>query len=263
MRRKIFLGTLFSLLIFSLSAAINSYSREEDKKMMIKDIDANFFIGNKWIGVSVRDITERDVKELRLPELKGVLITDVKEGSPAHRAGLKERDVILEFDGERVRSVMALKRMVEETPEGRNINLLVWREGKTKIIITTVERQSLRLSFPPLQKLIPEFWDKDDCIYLGLELQDMGRGLRKYFGVNEEVGVLISDVEKDSLAERNGFKAGDIIIKINNREINRAYEVREFLCENTDLDEFNFTIIRDKKEINLKVAKREEKIEHT
>jgi len=262
MRKKIIIGTLISLLIFSLSAAINSYSQEEDKKILINDIEANFFIGNKWIGVSVRDITEKDVKELKLTELKGVLITDVKEGSPAHRAGLKEKDVILEFDGERVRSVKALKRMVEETPEGRNINLLVWREGKTKIIATTVERKGLKFSFPPLQKLIPEFWDRDDCIYLGLELQDMGRGLRKYFGVSEEVGVLISDVEKDSLAEKSGFKPGDIITKINNREINRAYEVREFLCENKNLDEFNFTVIRDKNEIKLKVSKTEEKLEH-
>lgn len=253
-----------SLLIFSFIIIGNSYTKDE-KKIFIKDLEEYIVWSDKWIGVLVKDVKEEDAKEFKLPEIIGVIVTEVKPGSPAEKAGLRENDVILEFDKEKVRSAMALRRMIEETPEGKKVNLTIWRDGRVKnLTIEVISKRKWEFKMPPMPPFkdwFHDFWSEQNCLYLGLELQDIGTGLRNYFGVKENIGVLIAEVEKNSLAEKSGFKAGDVIIRINENEIDRAFQVREFLCEHKDLSEVIFTVIRDKKEIKISVKRIKQKLE--
>src|SRR5262245_49080071 len=73
----------------------------------------------RQIGLSVLDIDAEEAKRLKLPNAGGVFIEDVQEDSPAAKAGIKDGDVVVEFDGERVRSTRQFTRLVQETPADR------------------------------------------------------------------------------------------------------------------------------------------------
>ena len=92
------------------------------------------------IGVSIRDVEDDDAKAGKLPAPGGVVIEDVSEDSPAAKAGMKKGDIVVEFDGERVRSVRQFTRLVQETPAGRKIQASLVRDGQ-RVTVTVEPRE--------------------------------------------------------------------------------------------------------------------------
>ena len=97
-----------------------------------------FTLGGARIGISVRDLEGADLKNA---PSSGVLVDAVDEGSPAEKAGLRKGDVIVEFDGERVRSVRQFTRLVGETPAGRTVTAAVQRDGQ-RVSVNVTPRES-------------------------------------------------------------------------------------------------------------------------
>lgn len=93
------------------------------------------------IGVSVANLDEEQAKTKA-----GVVVTDVQENGPGAKAGLKEKDVITEFDGEKVRSARQLRRLVSETPAGRTVKLAAERDGKRVELQVIPEAQEMAWS---------------------------------------------------------------------------------------------------------------------
>jgi serine protease Do len=94
------------------------------------------------IGVSVRDVEVDSAKGSNT----GVLIADVTADSPAEKAGIKKGDVVVEFDGERVRSVRQFMRLVQETPPGRRVSAALTRDGqRTTVTVEPREGSAIRL----------------------------------------------------------------------------------------------------------------------
>ena len=87
-----------------------------------------------YLGVGLEDIDSARAKELKLKEERGVEIRRVDPDSPAEKAGLKEHDVVLEYNGQRVEGGDSLARMVRETPVGRTARLLISRDGNTQTV---------------------------------------------------------------------------------------------------------------------------------
>lgn len=94
------------------------------------------------IGVSVRDVEADSAKGASA----GVLIADVTPDSPAEKAGIRKGDVVVEFDGERVRSVRQFMRLVQETPAGRHVSASLTRDGqRTTVTVEPREGSAIRL----------------------------------------------------------------------------------------------------------------------
>jgi len=93
-----------------------------------------FRTGGMHIGVSVANLDDEQAKAMT-----GVVVTGVNEDGPAAKAGVKEKDVITEFDGEKVRSAAQLSRLVNETPPGRTVKLAAMREGRRVDLQVTPE----------------------------------------------------------------------------------------------------------------------------
>jgi serine protease Do len=93
------------------------------------------------IGVRVRDLTGDDQQKAKLDSPAGVFVESVVAGTPAEKAGIKSGDVILEFDGERVRSVRGFTRLVSETPPQRTVKAVVLRDGARRTIDVTPESE--------------------------------------------------------------------------------------------------------------------------
>jgi serine protease Do len=95
-----------------------------------------------YLGVFLEEVTAERMKELNLSEERGAIVMKVVEGSPAEKAGLKENDVIVSFNGRRVDSVRELQRMLSETPSDRSVSIEVMRGGGRQTIGATLSKRS-------------------------------------------------------------------------------------------------------------------------
>jgi serine protease Do len=206
----------------------------------------------------------------------GVLIDEVEEESPAEKAGLRKGDVVVEFDGERVRGARHFSRLVQETPDGRTVKATIVRDGSRQTVDVTptagerfgwradhvidipdIERQVERsLEALPRNFSFDFDWDASPMIAggtrgrLGARLQPLTGQRAEYFGAKE--GVLVSSVDEDSPAAKAGLKAGDVITSINGRSVNDTRDVTEELRSADDAREVELGVLRDRKSLTLK-----------
>src|SRR5579864_6497722 len=111
--------------------------------------------GGTYLGVNLCEISSDRARELKLKEAYGAEITRVEENSPAEKAGLKTGDVVLEYNGQRVEGMEQFGRLVRETPAGREVRLLISRNGATQTIPATVAARKVKaMNFPGVE--IPE-----------------------------------------------------------------------------------------------------------
>jgi serine protease Do len=205
----------------------------------------------------------------------GVRIEDVDEESPAAKAGIREGDTVVEFDGERVRSARQFARLVEETVAGRTVKLVVVRDGQQQTLDVTPEDRALGWGFdgdrigreiargmreiePRLRefRFDPPAFDFDFRMApgtararLGVQIESLPPQLAEYFGVKDG-GVLVSGVTKDSPAEKAGLKAGDVITSIDGDRVRDYGDLIGELRSKTG--DVTIGIVRDKKESTLK-----------
>jgi membrane-associated protease RseP (regulator of RpoE activity) len=182
-----------------------------------------------YLGVDVADVTAERMSALKLKEERGVEVRLVDQDAPAGKAGLKVGDVILEFNGQRVESGEALRRMIHETPPGRSVKLGISREGQPMTLTATLGDRSkmyagkYKVVIPKVPK-IPEVPAVDVVVRTsvarnGLVVENLTNQLGDFFGVKDGAGVLVRSVEKGSPAEASGFKAGDVIVSVGNEKI--------------------------------------------
>ncbi len=225
------------------------------------------------IGVSIRDVGAEDAKG-QSPGA-GIVIDSVAEDSAAEKAGLKKGDVVVEFDGERVRSVRQFTRLVTETPGGRTVTAAVLRDG-SRVSLNITPRDASDTHFlsgggwdsfetlrgfganppaiparpvPPATSMLESFlWRGSNR--LGVTVGELSPQLAEYFGTKE--GVLVSAVDENSAASKAGVKAGDVITSLNGQEIANASELRRRLTRLDTGEEFSLGIVREKKTMTLK-----------
>jgi serine protease Do len=218
------------------------------------------------LGVMVQDL---DAAE----KASGVKVDSVDRDSPAEKAGLKAGDIVVEYDGERVRSARQFTRLVQETPEGRQVPLAVMRDGKRQALTATPEARTFswnvdidgdrirrdversleglrgfRMDDPPMRF----HFDRDfsDLLApssrrrLGVSVDSLGDQLAQYFGAKDG-GALVTSVERDSAAEKAGLKAGDVITSINGTRVRDAGQVVDAVRE-AGAGEVTIDYLRDK-----------------
>jgi serine protease Do len=222
------------------------------------------------IGVSVRDLTADEVSKAQLSQPGGAVVTGLIDNSPASKAGLKSGDIVVEFDGERVRSSRHLTRLVQETAPGRTVKMSIVREGSRQTLDVTPEaRGRLGLNgLPDIQQQVQrglrnlprnfsfDFNPPDGAIgrrgRLGAVLSPLSDQLGSYFGVKQ--GVLVSAVEDNSPAMQAGLKAGDVITAVNGHTVESPGDVANDVRGVQPGASFEIRVTRDRKEMTLKAV---------
>jgi serine protease Do len=214
--------------------------------------------GGTHIGVTLRDLDDDDQKRGKVAN--GVYVESVETDSPAAKAGLKAGDIIVEFDGERIRSSRHLSRLVQETVAGRAVPVAAMRDGQ-RVALTVQPRDGSDSAFryfnrvEPFAKLAPSVKPRALTILttpgrLGMGVGELSPQLADYFGTKD--GVLVTSVADDSIAAKTGVKAGDVITSFDGGSVNDAEDLRR---RSQGLDagaEFTIGIVRDKKPMTLK-----------
>ena len=232
------------------------------------------------IGVRLSDVSADQVKTYKLSKAEGAVVEAVNSNSPAATAGLREKDVIVDFDGERVRSASHLARLVTETPAGRDVAMGVMRDGrKTTLHIKpeagngSVFDPTFSGMFDPEQirifgeqagraaremgRNIPEMMEglrdgMGNRGRLGVSIQDVTPDLAEYFGVKS--GVLVASVTPDSAGAKAGLKAGDVITAVDNQPVTSPSELVRALPTGTGTHDVALKVVRDKKELTVKAT---------
>jgi serine protease Do len=223
------------------------------------------------IGLTVRDATADEAQRAKLSSPDGAVVTRLRPGGPGEKAGIMTGDIIVDFDGERVRSARQLSRLVRESAAGRPVKSTVARDGGRRTIELTPDDAAwpgvilpdLSRTEEQLRDLAQRFefdfndrggrawggWELGPRGRLGATLQPLPEQLAAYFGVPR--GVLVSSVETDSPAARAGLRAGDVITAVNSRSVDGASDVFGELRRVDRGGSATITVTRDKKELTL------------
>ncbi|MCS7214015.1 MAG: DegQ family serine endoprotease [Candidatus Calescibacterium sp.] len=172
-----------------------------------------------WLGVYIQEVSPDIAKAMGLPEPSGALVTEVLSGSPAEKAGIKRGDIIMEFDGKKVKSFKELPLMVSLSPVGKRVNLKVIRDGKElsfELVLVEMPEESKIAQQPGEQQEQPQ----EEGIYIknfGMRVKDTPSGPQ------------VISVDPGSAANMAGITQGDIIVEINRKEVKNSADVERLL----------------------------------
>ena len=192
-----------------------------------------------WLGVKIQDVTEEIAESLGLDRARGALVAEVVGDSPADKAGVQSSDVILAFDGKEVKKMRELPRIVAETNIGKNIGMVVWRDGvetrlqvsvgeldEDEVVVASRSNRGDRRS--PQRKEIGE---------LGLIVAELTDDVRDRYELPEGAsGLVVVDVDGDSDAAQKGLRPGDIIDEIQQTPVDTAEAARSVINQAKNLD---------------------------
>jgi serine protease Do len=234
--------------------------------------------GSGWLGVEIGEVTPDKSKDRKLSSARGVIVTTVEPDSPAAKAGLKENDVITQYDGQAVGGTVQFRRLVRETPPGRTVALVVSRDGASQSLSVELgdrnalleqqrkEMQGRMRDFGNTYAFtMPQFdlnfggpnaFEFSDARtpILGISAEDLSGQLGAYFGAPDGKAILVREVRPGTPAEKAGLKAGDVIMKLDGNPIHSLAELREQLRAKSGQQSLSVGILRKGSEMSVPVT---------
>ncbi len=162
-----------------------------------------------WIGVNVQDMTPELARTVHTEILKGALINDVVKGGPAEKAGLRKNDLVIVYGDKEIRDSTALRNEVASTPIGREIKVVIIRDGKKTEL-------GLKIGSMESSERIMTTNVKNR---LGIEVRAISAKDLETYGIDNRQGVVINWVDSQGPLGKAGFEAGDIILGMENQPI--------------------------------------------
>ena len=259
--------------------------QEFDDPKLADDDNLQIFMGSGggWLGVGVSEVSADKMKALKLSEERGALLGKIVPDSPAAKAGLKENDVVLEINGQRIEGTEQFRRMIHEIPAGRTASLTVWRDGRSQNIKVTIGKQEAGdrkmfvdgpKSFAFKMPTMPAMPDLSGLEHLrtfsmispgrpvlGIDAENLEGDFGNYFGAPDGEGVLVRGVFANSVAAKAGLKVGDVITSLNGERIHNASELREKLMTSHEAKSIKLGVLRNKSAVTLTVELPQQKEE--
>ena len=186
-----------------------------------------------FLGVQPGAVTKEVAEALGLPKPQGAVVEKVLPGFAAEKAGLKDGDVILKFDGKTVEKHTDLPRIVGNTKPGQRVAVQVWRNGATRDVQLTLgemepEKPVAQRGNTPGKGAPGKGGDKEaGPNALGLVVSDIPEAKRRELKV--EGGVSVDAV--DGAAARAGMRAGDVVLKVTNTDITSARQFNDVVAK--------------------------------
>ncbi|CAA9286215.1 MAG: HtrA protease/chaperone protein [uncultured Acetobacteraceae bacterium] len=184
-----------------------------------------------WLGVNIQNLTDEIAESLGLPNgSRGALVARVQEDGPAAKGGVRNGDVVLRFNNQDVREMRNLPRIVAETPVGREVPVVVWRDGKEQTVQVTVgelpaEPQQAAATPGPQQR-------PTELSGLGLRVAPLSSETRERFSLKaDQRGVVIVEVAPNSPAAERELRPGDVVVEVQQERVNSPQELQQRLAQ--------------------------------
>jgi serine protease Do len=168
-----------------------------------------------YVGVTPQDLTAELAEALELPARRGVVVAEVRKGSPADKAGVQVEDVIVKLNGREIATRQQLISIAERLRIGQAVPLVVIRGGKeVQLEVTAAEFPA---EVAQNETSIEEF---------GVEVKVLTPELARELEVDVDSGVVITGVARDSIAAQIGLRPGMVLLRIGRTEIRSAEDVK-------------------------------------
>jgi serine protease Do len=193
--------------------------------------------GNAWLGLEVSEVTPEIAAAVRLDKVQGALVKTVVPASPADKANIEPGDVIVSFNGRKIRTAGQLQGDLLGSEIGSEVYMCVVKGDYTiTVYVVPVERPSY---LPPVTKALPWLGAKVSEVLFG---SDEAQKLEE---VGKAGGILVEEVIRNSPAEEAGLQADDIIMSFNSRKTRTVREFLSDLAGSEPGDEIPMCIIRE------------------
>jgi serine protease Do len=190
-----------------------------------------------WLGVGIQDLTSELAEYYGVGNRRGVLVTQVFEGDPADKAGIRAYDIIIALNGQQVATGRELSAAIANTPVGEKTKIALLRGGKEMQLVATVAK---RKDDPRQAGVRPS---ENDA--LGLQVTELTAERAQQFGLsNDEKGVLVVDVESGSRAEKAGVRPGDLIKGINKNKVENLKDYESLMQSAGKREPLNMLLMR-------------------
>lgn len=196
-------------------------------KRIIPQLKETGHVVRGWLGVYIQDITPELAKKFGLKDgQKGVLVSKVFDKSPAQKAGIRQGDVIVKFDGKRVHSSHELAILVSQTKVGKKTDVEIVRDGKTLT-------QTVRIGTRKEEK-VAEAESSRAPEELGFEVQELTPELAKHLGLKVKEGILVVDIDRSGPAYEAGLRQNDVIVEVNRKKVATLDGFKKALSEKSE-----------------------------
>ena len=181
---------------------------------VMSDLISKGYVVRSFLGIYMQDINEDFYDTMDLKSRKGTIVSDIVEGSPADKSGLESGDIITNFEGKEIINGAELKNLVSSVSPGSEITLTILRDGKSKDIDVILEER-LGSEMTSANSTYNKF---------GLSVLDVTDDLINKYDIqrpmNSDVqGVVVTDIEENSIAEKSGMQEGDLITRVGRQKI--------------------------------------------
>ena len=183
-----------------------------------------------WLGVRIQQVTPDIAESVGLKEATGAMVAGVNDGGPADKAKLRNGDIILKFNGQEVKDMPALPRIVAESDVGKQVPIVVWRDGKEITLTATLAEKpsDAELAAADNGTGKGDTSRPVELVGLGLKIATITPDLKdKYQLGDDQKGVAIVDVGANGAAAERGLKAGDVIVEVQQIAVATPDEVKK------------------------------------
>ena len=180
-------------------------------------------VARGWLGVLIQDLKPELAEAFDIDRTEGALIADVVDDSPAAKAGFQRGDVVVEVGGRSVRSSGELRNRIGLNPPGTKLTVEVLRSGKSK-------KLKVRLgSLPETAEALASGDAEESSALAGVRFGPLDDGNRQRFEITDSVqeGLVVTDVDRSSLAARAGLRPGDVVVEVNRRGVGSIAELND------------------------------------